>query len=409
MRIGEFSKKNEINAETIRYYMELGLIVPLKIGSYYQFGSNAQEDLERILAFKNMGFTLSEIKKIFHFHALSRMHSSEEKEYYTQFFKSNLEKIQEELRRLKNAEMLVSSTLDNIIIEDDVIQSVIGVPLRILHLLSCPKCHGDLMLKQGQVVENKIVEGDLSCSCGEVYKIKEGILVIDATHIEIEYYSESNLRVEYYTSTSEEYIDKIYISSRWLINVMLESGFTDKSEPFILEPGIGTAYALTQCLHAIPDNSVYFAVDNNMVRLEETKKYMERSKMNFDLVLVGSDFLNIPLKKKTVDVLMDMSGSSNRAFDNDVFLLDDIEALFKEDLEIFGMYLLAEGIHEDKIPSEFHHLFTKKVIKKKLMNLDIDVTTELETGKITTGGPYESYIDFVDSSWSYCCHGKRKK
>jgi len=304
---------------------------------------------------------------------------------------------------------LVATTLENLKIEDDTNVSCIGIPIRILHLLACPKCKKDLMLKQGQVVENKIISGELTCTCGAIYKIENGILVVDATYMDLEYVTDKNMRVEYYETTSKEYIDKIYSSAKWMENVMHMNSESTSDDLFIFEPGIGSGYALAQSLKVIPAGSIYFAVDYNMVRLNEVKAYMEHCDLPFDLVLVGADFLNIPLKEGVVDVVMDMSGSSNRAFSSDIFLLDELNKFFKASIELYGMYIMAEGIDSKELPYERHALFNTGVVKNKIESLGIEIIADFETGKVSTGGPYESFIDMLESTWTYCCYGKREK
>ena len=49
MRIGAFAKKNNISFDTVRHYIELGLILPVKEhGGQYQFDNICQENIEEI-------------------------------------------------------------------------------------------------------------------------------------------------------------------------------------------------------------------------------------------------------------------------------------------------------------------------------------------------------------------------
>lgn len=403
MRIGAFAKQNNINIETIRYYMDLGLLVPVKKGGHYDFGSVCQDSLDQVISLKEMGFTLQEIRSMFLFGALSRLHSGEEKAYYRSYFKKNLDRIEGELKRLKAAKQLVLNTLNTSNEEDSAEQSVIGIPLRVLPMLVCPKCKGDLMLRSGQVTDNKILEGTLGCSCGMSYDVKNGILMIDPILEEMDFSDDGDMRVEYFETTSKEYIEKIYIAGRWM-----ENALEDWTQPsIILEPGVGSGYALGQSLHAIPQGSVYFAVDHNMNRLNEIRTYFSKSALNFDLVLIGADFMSIPLRDKSIEVIMDMSGSSNRAFDSDQFLIKDLEPLLQEQASLYGLYILADGIDGNEIPFENHTLFQKTPILEALKALNFNILADFETDKVEEGGPHEEFIDFVKSTWTLCCYAKR--
>ncbi|MDT8718761.1 MerR family transcriptional regulator [Clostridium sp. 19966] len=66
-KIGDFSKLNKIPIKTLRYYDELGLLKPAKIDEQtgYRFYSAMQlPRLNKILALKDLGFSLSKINEI---------------------------------------------------------------------------------------------------------------------------------------------------------------------------------------------------------------------------------------------------------------------------------------------------------------------------------------------------------
>lgn len=66
-RIGEFSILNKISIKTLRYYDSIGLFKPNIIDKYtgYRYYDDTQiEELKRILSYKDLGFSLEEIKKL---------------------------------------------------------------------------------------------------------------------------------------------------------------------------------------------------------------------------------------------------------------------------------------------------------------------------------------------------------
>lgn len=64
-RIGEFSKLTNLSVKTLRYYNEIGLLIPEEVdiySSYRYYGSRNLEEVKIINRLKSVGFTLEEIK-----------------------------------------------------------------------------------------------------------------------------------------------------------------------------------------------------------------------------------------------------------------------------------------------------------------------------------------------------------
>ena len=73
MKIGEFSKKYDLSPDTIRYYIQLGLIFPKKIGKQNIFSQENEIELKNILELKKNYFSLQDIKKIIYFGMLENI------------------------------------------------------------------------------------------------------------------------------------------------------------------------------------------------------------------------------------------------------------------------------------------------------------------------------------------------
>ena len=67
IRIGDFSKLSRVSIKTLRYYDEMGLLKPIEVDRftgyrYYEFDQLPR--LYRILALKDLGFSLEEIGRL---------------------------------------------------------------------------------------------------------------------------------------------------------------------------------------------------------------------------------------------------------------------------------------------------------------------------------------------------------
>ncbi len=68
MRIGEFAKQAAVNAKTVRYYEELGLLPPApRTESGYRQYAEKDVELEFIRSAKGLGVSLDEIKEVLAF------------------------------------------------------------------------------------------------------------------------------------------------------------------------------------------------------------------------------------------------------------------------------------------------------------------------------------------------------
>lgn len=67
LKIGEFSELNQVSVKTLRYYEEIGLLVPFEIDEWtgYRYYKVIQmQTMEKIRTLKRLGFSLEEIKEI---------------------------------------------------------------------------------------------------------------------------------------------------------------------------------------------------------------------------------------------------------------------------------------------------------------------------------------------------------
>lgn len=61
MKIGKFSRKNNVTQDTIRHYIDMGLLVAEKQGWQYKFCEEDSCDIEKITMLKQLDLSLTEI------------------------------------------------------------------------------------------------------------------------------------------------------------------------------------------------------------------------------------------------------------------------------------------------------------------------------------------------------------
>lgn len=259
MRIGKFGEMNKLSIDTIRHYMDLGLIVPEKRGGHYFFDEQCQNDLELILECKKMGFSLKEIKIIFLYENFSKFTDYKKDMYYQSLFMDKYEKIEQEIKNLVAIKDKLRARLDDLSAKPEGSSSMMGIDLKVLNMLKCLKCSEKLILQDGIINRNQIMEGKLTCNCGEEYLVESGILRIGKP-----FQANTEFLVEeYILETDSAYLENIHKAAEWSKRKLVQ---LDLSNKVLLELGSGVGFFLRNVYQGLPENCLYIAVDHNLER-----------------------------------------------------------------------------------------------------------------------------------------------
>lgn len=404
MKIGKFSDINKLSIDTIRHYMNLNLIVPSKEGTQYEFDEVCQKDLDDILIFKSMGFELKEIKSIFYYKRLASLTPYEEDEYYKEIFKSKYEKIDTEIEILLKNKGILEEKISEISNKSTVVKRKIGIDIKVLSNLCCVKCKGDLSLFDGNIENNQVINGRLKCECGEEYTIDDGILIVNINREES---NEINYRkiIDYINNTSNAYLDTMYKGHELLYK---DIHLDDYKNKMILELGSGLGFSIRMMYKSIPSTATYIAVDHNINAHRFLKSTLERAEEKKNIVFICSDFLNLPIKDHSIDILFDFSGSSNYGFDHEDFLLNSLDRYTKEKSELIGSYIIFKNFNKNSDVKEcYRKNFNRTLIKDNINNLGYKEKNEIVSDLVDEGGIYESYFQKGEKIYFYIFHGER--
>ncbi|MEH7107847.1 MerR family transcriptional regulator [Bacillus sp. JJ1764] len=405
MRIGKFGKENNLSIDTIRHYMDLGLIVPEKKGGQYEFDENCQKDLELILEFKGMGFSLNEIKTIFHYKSFGNLTDYETELYYQSLFLNKVEKVEQEIKDLQNISHKLKGKIDQLAAKSLRERHSTGIDLSVLNLLCCHKCHEPLTLLDGTISRNQIMDGKLSCECGEVYLIESGILIVGNPVRPESESALANSVHEYIQETDPTFLENLnislHVSKRKLHQI-------DLHKKVLLELGTGVGFFLRNILQELPEDCLYIAVDHNLERHQFLKSLLERSDFKRKILFICADFLEIPIPNQTVDILIDSSGTSNYSFKHEAFLLREVDHLIKREGYLLGSYLTFKNFSpKSKIASEYRDHFMVNKIRKKIAELGYETLDERLSEPIDRGGRFEDFFVQGEEIYSYLFFGKR--
>lgn len=405
MKIGKFANVNNLSIDAIRHYMDIGLIVPEKQGGQYSFDSRCQKDLEEILELKSIGFTLNEIKTIFLFKRLGELTPYQEEDYYKSLFINKHENVEREIRELSEAKERLQSKIESLSKVESKENFQIGIDFNALNLFRCVKCGGDLILTEGSINNNQIINGKLSCSCGEEYIIDSGILKVKNPYMVPDYDSDHGHITRYINGTDIKYLDSLYKGLEWWHKKINTDQLQNK---VLLEVGSGLGFFMRTIYNKLPDNCIYIAVDHSFERHKILRSILQRAEARKNIIFVCSDFLEIPIKEKSVDILFDISGTSNYSFVHEEFLLEGVNHYLKDNSYLFGSYILFKNFgFNSLIESRCRKNFMEKTIKEKLRQLSFKLIEEQTSDYIEKGGEFENFFVSGEKVYNYYFYGKR--
>lgn len=405
MKIGKFGEKNNISIDTIRHYMDLGLIIPEKKGGHYFFDEYCQKDVDLILEYKWLGFSLNEIKELFLYKNLGQSLDYENDTFYQSLFKVKYEKIEQEIKTLEERKDKLKEALNNLSIATETSNSILGIDLKVLHLFKCFKCNGNLILEDGIINKNQIVEGKLICNCGEEYAIISGILTAGKLFEAYERTSLEESISDYIHETDTTFLENIQRGGEWAKKKLIQLDLNNK---ILLDLGSGLGFFLRNVYEELPEDCLYIAVDRDLNKLLLLKDVIERRNVKRNIVFICADFLNIPIQSYSVDIVIDQSGTSNYSFEHEEFLLHELNSLFKPDCYLLSSFILFNKFSiNSQIAPRLRDNFTSTKVKGEIQNLQFQSIDERTSNYLDRGGKYEDFFVQGEEIYTYSFFGKR--
>ncbi|PGU90921.1 methyltransferase [Bacillus cereus] len=401
MKIGKFGEVNNISIDTVRHYMDLSLIIPEKKGGHYLFDEYCQADLELILHYKDLGFSLNEIKELFFYKNLAKSMNYEKDTFYQSLFKLKYDKMEQEIELLEKKRDKLKGVLHDLLLTNETSNSIIGIDLSVLHLLTCSKCSKKLILQDGIINSNQIIEGKLICNCGEEYIITSGIITAGKLFKANERTSLDDTISDYIHETDNAYLENMYREGAWAKKKLIHLDLNNK---LILDIGSGLGFFLRNIYEELPEDCLYIAVDRDFNKLLFLKDVLARR----NILFICADFLNIPIQNRSVDIVIDHSGTSNYSFEHDDFLLHELNPLFKPDCYLLSLFILFKNFSSNsQITNNFRANFTLSKVTKEIQNLQFQSIDESTSNYLKRGGKYEDFFVQGEEIYTYSFFGKR--
>lgn len=407
MKIGQFAAKHDTSIDTIRHYMSMGLLFPEKNGVQYDFDEACSDDYVQVTELKKIGFTLSEIQLLILYRRIGKLTAYDQRSTYKSYFEKKYRQVEADIQKLVEMKSHLRTIIDDMKNRLEVDQpspyTPSGLTLDSIKLLSCPSCHEPYEITDGAIQMGLLVNATLTCPCRQALYVKEGIVYTGENialekalgdEFDLSHYSEHYID-EYINTTHIDYLRKLHAGLSWSARHMSKEDLRGK---IILEPGCGHGYFMRHMIDLFPDSSTYIAVDRNPVKLKWLKQIIERNPPKCKVLFLFGDFASLPIKEASVDMLLDISGSSNYAFEHPDFLLDGLDYLLKSSAKLHGYYILFDNFApHSKIPPALREGFKRSSIQSHLARLGYQCEEDFLSEPVEKGGPLEDY--FVDGEW----------
>ncbi|MCI1951649.1 MAG: MerR family transcriptional regulator [Clostridiales bacterium] len=349
MKIGELSKRTGVSRDTIRYYVNRGILLPETNRAQYNFTERELHDLQVILRMKQQQFNLKEIQDYISLCRLSNLIEPETIDECLRMMNNKKQELQSQIAFLKGAITSIDQEILELTGHVHGKPQRTGVPLSALPLLVCPRCGQQLEVSHADLNTQNIFSGDLTCKCGYCAKIENGIVktgkLYTGTH------DQPDLRRGLYRNMGNAFMTDLekcygYISE--------ELQKMDTQRKVILEANINGYFFLYNYMRKLSPDCLCIIVDKYPEMLEMYKSLIDLLNLNQKILYIADADTDYPLAPGCVDIHVSFFGENEHQFYHKNCFLYDAKRYFSDKAIILGS-LLSYPLN-----SETHKLLRKK-------------------------------------------------
>ena len=405
MRIGKFADCYQVSIDTVRYYMEIGLLTPLKVGGQFDFDEREAEDMEVILDLKACDFTLAEIKQILLYKKVSPLVYDNERHFKREIYQSKVSRVDEELKRLQEVYKTLVGRIAALSKDENEAQEALGFPLEALPLFECPNCHKDLSLNASKILENQVIEGELICACGYRLVISDGVVQAPESDESGGSLSQNDV-LDYIEATSSEYFNELYKGINWLGDLFQEHDYVGK---VILDAGTGHGLFARTIYGQMDDCNILICNDIASEKLAFVKKILEKSGIRHKVVFLAADLRHLPLKKYSIDIL-GLALTAIHLLKYDAVAIDVVSEHLKPQSDLYVAQLVFEAIDpQNEIACRHRLKLSQQAVESVYLKKNYTLTKSNRGRYLPYGGRFEAFTYPKDRSYLYCMALERNK
>ncbi|HPE68962.1 MAG TPA: MerR family transcriptional regulator, partial [Thermotogota bacterium] len=297
MKIGAFARQFGIPVDTIRYYVDNGILLTEKINNQHVFDEKCVRDMELVLELKRMRFSILEIQKMLSFLRVTNLSDPQDELLFLEWLAKKQHLLEQEVASLQQAIGVITQKRGSFPRNQAQESRSLGIPLPCFSWFCCPDCGKSLALNHARVMHNQVFHGELECACGYGCTIEEGIVVAPSANRSTPGSLQTdNPRQEFVSNTDPLYVNFSQKPVEWFRKRLRPGGA--KTQGILLEIGTGLGFFLATFLENLGENGWYIATDASLAFLQYNKKVLERSGKNPNVLFLAADVTRLPLRQR---------------------------------------------------------------------------------------------------------------
>lgn len=394
MKIGEFAKKFDLSIETVRYYTNESLLLPIKMNHFLDYNEGCVDDMNKIKEYKAMNFSISEIKEILTFQRVSYNMTLESDELLKNYYQKKLYEIEEKEAQLKLSKELINNKLNVLKRTSQNKIKKLGLPLDSLQYFRCPHCSTPLILSNATVEDNLIVQGEFNCKiCDYSAQIDDGIIIFEGASYEDMDVDHANI-VSIFDEFGEDFLNKTSAMNNWIFQKLSEIDLTHKT---FLDIRLGLGPFLFSFIEFLQQKKrtmdfFYFAIEERYDYIVMCKKILEAKGIMPKVILLCGNSECAPVQEERFDYLMDIYGSNYYYLQRKRFSIKRNIDYLKENGIYFGTYFNLNNPEKVKFDySSFIDSFCFERIREELSVLSQIVVGN--TASIEKSGTLNEFLE----------------
>lgn len=356
MKIGAFSKKNNVPVSTIRYYIYEDLLTPKKSGAQYDFDQRNEEEMQLISELRTMNFTTEDMKR---FVNVVRMLDSRDELRYRQLYSIFQDKRDETVQQIQQFNDIIDQIdrkmarlkmEESVMVDRDKIKGEgtdFGLPVDFLTLLRCPVCGETISLDNAQIRRGEIISGEIVCQCGYRGTIQNGIINVDPD-INLDedpifvddYFGQSAaanqdycIQYEGFLSARADFLNVQHKARGWIQDIIIENELHPK---VILFPDLASLFLYLHTDAYYLKDALIIVMGLSRKGIEASRRHLETLGANLKVMYVITPSNRLPIQKKSIELMVDYLATFNYAFFYDKQLYEYLDSYFAENAAIAG-------------------------------------------------------------------------